>query len=63
MPTIRRTVLDDAVREHFVSEYVVDTEASVRAERDRLMALRSSEADVVRDELRQVREELAKSPV
>jgi hypothetical protein len=54
------TLLDDAVRKHFVSEYVVDTEASVRAERQRLLDLRSGEADIVRDEVRQVEEDLTK---
>jgi site-specific DNA recombinase len=58
MPTIRRTLLDEAIRQHFVSEYVVDTEESVRRERERLMGLRSSEADLIRDELEQVRQEL-----
>jgi site-specific DNA recombinase len=60
MPTIPRELLDEAIRSHFVSEHVVDTEASIRAERDRLLALRSSEADLIRDELLQVEEELAK---
>jgi site-specific DNA recombinase len=59
MPTIRRDALDEAVRRHFLVNHVVDTEESVRRERDRLMTLRSSEVALVRDELRQVEAELA----
>jgi hypothetical protein len=44
MPTLRRELLDDAIRQHFVSKHVVDTEESVRRERDRLLSLRSNEA-------------------
>jgi len=58
MPTIPRPLLDDALAQHFVSTYVVDTEESVRRERDRLTALRSSEADLGRDELDEVERDL-----
>jgi site-specific DNA recombinase len=58
MPTIRRDALDEAVRRHFLVNHVVDTEESVRRERDRLMSLRSSEAALIRDELTQVEEEV-----
>jgi hypothetical protein len=57
MDLLDRTLLDEAVRMHFVSEYVVDTEESVR--RERLMGLRSSEGDLIRDELAEVEAELA----
>jgi hypothetical protein len=57
MPTIRRELLDDAIRQHFVSNHVVDTEESVRRERDRLMGLRNDEAALIRDELKQVQED------
>ncbi len=60
MPTIRRDALDDAVRRHFLRNHVVDTEESVRRERDRLLDLRSSEAALVRDELTEVESELAR---
>ena len=59
MPTIRRELLDEAIRMHFVAEHVVDTDESVRRERDRLLSLRSDEAGVVREELRVVEEEIA----
>jgi site-specific DNA recombinase len=59
VPTIRRELLDEAIRDHFVSEYVVDTEESVRRERERLLGLRHSEADLIRDELAEVEAELA----
>jgi Recombinase/Recombinase zinc beta ribbon domain len=61
MPTIRRTLLDEAIRQHFVSNHVVDTEESVRRERDRLLTLRDDEASLIRDELRQVEAELAEA--
>ncbi len=61
LPPIDRDMLDHEVRRSFVDNFVdqVDVQATIERERDRLAALRASEAATVRDELNHVEGEIA----
>jgi hypothetical protein len=61
LPSIPRGELDDAIRASFVSQFVdqVDIQSTVERERDRLLALRQSESQVLRDEIAHVEPEVA----
>jgi site-specific DNA recombinase len=61
MPTIKRTLLDEALREHAVNHWIIDTEASVRRERDRLLAERDEEAAATSDVVKTVESDSCRS--
>jgi hypothetical protein len=50
LPPLDAAVLDEAVREHFASRWVLDTQASVEKAREQLLSVRSSEATLAREE-------------
>lgn len=61
LPILDRDELDEAVREAFVRQFVevMDVQATIERERERLVAMRSECADVIREELREVEQTLA----
>lgn len=60
LPPIPQDVLDEEVRRSFVTNFVdqVDVQSTIERERARLVALRSSDAMIVRDELDHVEHEV-----
>lgn len=61
LPIIDREDLDEAVRDAFVRQFVevMDVQATVERERERLLSIRSARAGVIREELRKVEATLA----
>lgn len=61
LPHIDREELDEAVRMHFVAHFVdsLDVQATIEAQRERHLSIRSDRAAVIRDELSEVEAALA----